>query len=467
MRPATEPGAAPVELVIRDAQLLCCFDDAGTELRGGWLAVDGGIITSLGAAGTPAPEARNVLDASGCVVLPGLVNAHQHLYQNLTRAFAPAEQVENLTDWFWTYFTAWARLDADAVAASTTVGLAELALSGCTTSADHLYLHPEPELIDSSIRAAAEVGLRFHPVRGSMTLGEADGGVCPSVLVEDLDAVLADTTRLLESYHDPAPASFVRIGVGPSTLMSSSATAMIESAAFADAHDVRLHSHVADDPDEDRFVQSRYRRRPLEVYEDLGWFTDRTWFAHVVYPNDAEIAGLAAAGVSVAHCPSMTMIDGGLPGGPPPIRRMLDAGVNVGIGCDGATAADHQSLWLETRTAMLLSRQREGRATAMSARDALRMATRGGARALGREGEIGQLTVGANADISVWRVDTLPYAGVLNDPITGLMQCGPTWAWHTIVGGRFVVRAGELVTVHVPRALEHHRRASERVQRGD
>lgn len=299
-----------------------------------------------------------------------------------------------------------------------------------------------------------------------MTLGEADGAVCPPELVEDLDAVLADCRRLVEAYHDPSPASFVRIGVGPSTLMSSSAAAMTQSVAFAEAFDLRLHSHAADDPDEDEFVRARYGRRPLEVYEDFGWLRERTWFAHVIYPNEREVAALAAAGVSVAHCPSMTVIDGGLPGGPPPIRPMLDAGVNIGIGCDGATAADHQSLWLETRMAMLLSRQREGRATAMSARDALRMATRGGARALGREGEIGQLAVGANADISVWRVDTLPYAGVLNDPITGLMQCGPTWAWHTIVGGRFVVRDGEPVTVDVPRVLDRHRRAAERVQRG-
>ena len=456
----------PVDLVIRQARLLVCFDDAGTELPDGWLAIDRGVVVAIGDQATPPPEARTVVDARGCVVLPGLVNAHQHLYQNLTRAYAPAEQVENLTDWFWTYFTAWGRLDADAAAVSTTVGLAELALSGCTTSADHLYLHPKPELIDAQIRAAGEVGLRFSPVRGSMTLGEADGAVCPPELVEDLDAVLADCRRLVEAYHDPSPASFVRIGVGPSTLMSSSAAAMTQSVAFAEAFDLRLHSHAADDPDEDEFVRARYGRRPLEVYEDFGWLRERTWFAHVIYPNEREVAALAAAGVSVAHCPSMTVIDGGLPGGPPPIRPMLDAGVNIGIGCDGATAADHQSLWLETRMAMLLSRQREGRATAMSARDALRMATRGGARALGREGEIGQLAVGANADISVWRVDTLPYAGVLNDPITGLMQCGPTWAWHTIVGGRFVVRDGEPVTVDVPRVLDRHRRAAERVQRG-
>ena len=290
-----------------------------------------------------------MVDARGCVVLPGLVNAHQHLYQNLTRAYAPAEQVENLTDWFWAYFTAWGRLDADAVAVSTTVGLAELALSGCTTSADHLYLHPKPELIDAQIHAAGEVGLRFSPVRGSMTLGEADGAVCPPELVEDLDAVLADCRRLVEAYHDPSPASFVRIGVGPSTLMSSSAAAMTQSVAFAEAFDLRLHSHAADDPDEDEFVRARYGRRPLEVYEDFGWLRERTWFAHVIYPNEREVAALAAAGVSVAHCQSMTVIDGGLPGGPPPIRPMLDAGVNIGIGCDGATAADHQSLWLETR----------------------------------------------------------------------------------------------------------------------
>jgi cytosine/adenosine deaminase-related metal-dependent hydrolase len=222
-----------------------------------------------------------------------------------------------------------------------------------------------------------------------MTLGEADGAVCPDHLVEDLDTVPADCRRLVEAHHDPAPESMVRIGVGPSTLMSSSPAAMTESAAFAEAFDVRLHSHVADDPDEERFVRDRFGRRPLRVYEEAGWLTDRTCFAHVIYLDEHEIATLADTGVSVAHCPSMTMIDGGLPGGAPPIRAMLDGGVNVGIGCDGATAADHQSMWLETKMAMLLSRQREGRSTAMSARAALRMATRGGAAALAVAGRSG------------------------------------------------------------------------------
>ena len=454
----------PVDLLIRNSLLLCAFDDTGTELPGGWLAVDDGVIVAVGDKDTAPPEAETVVDASGCLVLPGLVNAHQHLYQNLTRCYAAAAHVDNLTDWFWAYFTAWGRLDAEAVAISTTVGLAELALSGCTTSADHLYLHPEPELIDAQIQAARDIGVRFHPVRGSMTLGEADGAICPPNLVERVDDVLDDSRRLVEAYHDPTPGSMVRVGIGPSTLMSSSDAAMIESAAFADAFDIRLHSHVADDPDEEAYVGARFGRRPLQVYEDFGWLGRRSWLAHVVYPNHDEINALAAAGVSVAHCPSMTMIDGGLPGGPPPIRAMLDAGVNVGIGCDGATAADHQSLWLETKTAMLLSRQREGRASAMSARDALRMATRGGAHAVGRDGEIGQLSVGTNADVSVWRMDTLPYAGVLDDPVTGLMHCGPASAWHTIVGGKFVVRDGEPVTVDVPEALRRHRAAASRVQ---
>jgi 8-oxoguanine deaminase len=419
----------PVDLVIRGARLLACFDDDGTELPGGWVAAADGVIVGIGPHDADPPEARTVVDARGCVVLPGLVNAHQHLYQNLTRAYAAAEQVASLTDWFWAYLTAWGRIDADAARGR---------------------------------RRRRSV----PPVRGSMTLGAADGAICPEHLVEDLDTVLADCRRLVETYHDAAPSSLVRIGIGPSTLMSSSAEAMVESAAFADAFDVRLHSHVADDPDEDRYVRDRFGCRPLQVYEESGWLTDRTWFAHAIDPDEREIALLADRRVSVAHCPSMTMIDGGLPGGPPPIRAMLDRGVNVGIGCDGATAADRQSMWLETKMAMLLSRQREGRATAMSARAALRMATRGGAAVLGRSGEIGQLTVGANADVFPWRVDTLPYAGVLDDPITGLMQCGPAWAWHTIVGGRFVVLDGVPVTVDLATVLERHRAAALLVQHG-
>ncbi|MGW1001833.1 amidohydrolase family protein [Streptomyces sp. NPDC002520] len=452
------------DLLIRDADLVVTMDETLGDLPGGWVAVTDGRITSLGSAADTPPDAARVVDGGGCLVTPGLVNAHQHLYQNLTRSGARPEAGLGLEEWFWHYFAQWSRLDEEAVRLSTTVGLAELAWSGCTTTVDHLYLHPEPALIDAQVEEAARLGMRFTAVRGAMTMGARDGGICPDHLAEDEDAFLADCERLVKTHHDPAPAAMTRIALGPTNLLSCTPSTMRRTAELAERLGVRLHTHVADDPSEAEFVAARYGRRPLEVLDDLGWLTDRTWCAHVVYPSAAETALLARRGVGVAHCPSATVIDGGLPGGPTPVREMLDAGVDVGIGCDGATAADHQSLWMETKTAMLLARLRGQSAEAMPAREALWMATRGSARAIGRDGEIGVLRAGACGDLAVWRMDTLPYAGALADPVTALLNCGPTWAWHTVVGGRFLVESGEPQVPGLDDTLRRHRRAAHRIQ---
>ena len=461
----TESG--PVDLLISGALAVEAMDgamaDTDTSLPGGWVAVSDGRVVRVGAASEAVPAAREVIDAGGCLVTPGLVNAHQHLYQNLTRSMLP-HGVAGLTDWFWTYFSRWQHLDEESVRTSTRLGLFELALSGATTSADHLYIHQGPGWIDAQVEEALDVGMRLTAVRGSMTLGPDDGGVCLASMVEDEERVLSDCERLVRAHHDPSPTSMTQIALGPSTLMSSTESAFRRSAELARDLGVRLHTHVADDPEEEAFVRTRYQMRPLEKMAELGWIGPDVWFAHVVYPSPREIASMAEHGVSVAHCPSAMVIDGGLPGGPAPVREMIDAGVNVSIGCDGATAADHQSVWLETKFAMLLARLRGGSVSAMTARDALWLATRGGATALGREGQIGVLAPGACADIALWRLDDIAHAGAHADPVTALLQGGPTGVWSSFVGGRPLVRDGHLVGVDERHEVARHSTSARRLQ---
>jgi cytosine/adenosine deaminase-related metal-dependent hydrolase len=358
----------------------------------------------------------------------------------------------------------WKELDEEAIRTSVRLGLFELALSGCTTATDHEYIHPFPFLMDAVIEEAVEVGMRIMAVRGSMTLGPEQGGVCLPGMEEDEEDVIADCIRLIEKWHDPKDSAMVQVALGPSNLMSSTETVFTRSAEIAKKYGVRLHTHIADDPDETEYVLEHFGKTPLEVLESLGWFTKDTWCAHVVYASNAEMDRLAASGVSVAHCPSATVIDGGLPGGPTPVRDLLNAGVNVGIGCDGATAGDHQSMWMETKTALLLSRLREGTVQAMTAMDALWLATRGSAKALGREGNIGQLTLGANADIAAWKMDGIAYAGSLVDDVTALLQGGPAQVWSSWVGGVPLVQEGKLVGVDVGAEVSRHSKSARRLQ---
>ena len=318
--------------------------------------------------------------------------------------------------------------------------------------------------MDAVIEEAAEVGMRLMAVRGSMTLGPELGGVCLPGMAEEDEDVISDSIRLIKKWHDPKPSAMVQIALGPSNLMSSTKTVFTRSAEIAKEYGVRLHTHIADDPDETEYVLEHFGKTPLEVLESLGWFTEDTWCAHVVYPSEAEMQRLAVAGVSVAHCPSATVIDGGLPGGPTPVRDLLNAGVNVGIGCDGATAGDHQSMWMETKTALLLSRLREGTVQAMTAMDALWLATRGSAKAIGREGNIGQLSIGANADIAIWRMDGIQYAGSLVDDVTALLQGGPAQVWSSWVGGAPLVQEGKLVGINVGEEVSRHTKAARRLQ---
>ncbi|MCX6459461.1 MAG: amidohydrolase family protein [Actinobacteria bacterium] len=453
-----------VDLLVTGARQISTMDDDGRVINDGWMAVDDGRVVGFGGATDPRPKAQEIVDASGCLVTPGLINAHQHLYQSLTRSMTP-DFGGSLTSWFWTYFTMWQHMNEEAIRTSTRIGLMELALSGCTTSVDHLYIHREPGWIDAQVQEARDVGLRFTAVRGSMTLDEANGGVCPTGMAESDQFVLDESARLVHEWHDANPDSMTHIALGPSTLMSSSDAIFRDSADLALQLGVRLHTHAADDPDEERYVFERYGKRPIQVLDEFGWLRPGTWLAHVVYPNESERALLAERSVAVVHCPSAMVIDGGIPGGPAPVREMLDAGVTVAIGCDGATAADHQSIIWETKFAMLLARLRGGTTAAMTAREALSLATRGGATAIGRSGEIGQLAIGTNADFVLWRMDGVAHAGALRDPVVGLLHGGPINAWATYVGGRPIVQRGELVGVDVGAEVSRHTAAATRLQR--
>jgi cytosine/adenosine deaminase-related metal-dependent hydrolase len=454
------PG--PADLLVTGAELVVTMDGARREIPGGWVAATDGLVSALGGPADPPPDARRTLSVEGCLVTPGLINTHHHIFQNLTRSFRPAVN-GSLFDWLTTLYPRWAALDEEAVYLSAWVGLLELALGGCTTTTDHLYVHPRGagDLIAAEIRAAVDVGMRFHPTRGSMSLSQKDGGLPPDSVVQDDDDILAESERLVAAYHDRSWGAMVRIALAPCSPFSVTPRLMEATAALAERLDVRLHTHLAEDPDEDRFAAERFGKRTIDHFDDLGWLSDRSWVAHCIYPNGSEVARLGAAGVGVAHCPSSNMLIGG--GGLAPIAELRAAGAPVGLGCDGSASTDHASLWLETRGALLLGRQRKG-PTGMSARDALEMATRGSAACLGREGELGTLSVGAAADMAVWPMTGIAYAGALTDPVEAWLRCGPTSARHTIVAGATVVEDGVPVAVGVEDMLRRHRRAAARLQ---
>ena len=396
------------------------------------------------------------------MVTPGLVNTHHHIYQNLTRAYRPATRA-SLFDWLTALYPRWALLDEEAAYVSTWVGLAELALGGCTTSTDHLYVHPAGggDVLGASIAAAGDLGLRFHPTRGSMSLSQKDGGLPPDSVVQDDDTILAASEEAVARHHDPAPGAMVRVALAPCSPFSVTTRLMQQTAELAERLDVRLHTHLAEDPDEDAFCLETYGCRPIEHFEGCGWGGDRAWVAHCIYPNEAEIARLGAWGTGVAHCPSSNMMIGG--GGIAPVTDYRAAGVPVGLGCDGSASTDCASLWLEARGALLLARQRGG-PTAFGARDALELATRGSAACLGRLGELGVLAPGAAADLVAWRLGGIAFAGALSDPVEALLRCGPTAAHHTVVAGRPLVEDGELRAGGVDGVLARHRVAAARLQ---
>ncbi len=453
--PVTEPSPAAggaADLCVRGAELIVTMDSQRREIAGGWVAITDGFVTGVGEPGTEPPAERSI-DASGCLVTPGLVNTHHHIYQNLTRAFMPALG-GSLFHWLRTLYPVWSRLDEEAAYVSAWIGLAELALGGCTTSTDHLYVHPRGggDLITAEITAARELGLRFHPTRGSMSLSEKDGGLPPDSVVQDDDEILSDSERLVGLHHDPSPGAMVRIALAPCSPFSVTPQLLGRTAELAERLDVRLHTHLAEDPDEDTFCEATFGCRPIEHFESVGWGTDRSWVAHCVHPNADEVKLLARWGTGVAHCPSSNQVLGA---GMAPIREMRDAGVSVGLGCDGSASADCASLWVEMRAALLLARLRGG-PPAMAAREALEMATLGGAACLGRD-DIGALEPGRAGDLVVWPMEGVQFAGALSDPVEALLRCGPVSARHTVVAGKPLVQDGELTASGVTEMLDRHR----------
>ncbi len=452
------------DLLIRNARMVATMDRRRTEITGGWVAVTDGFVTGIGGAGSEPAEATRTIDASDCLVTPGLINAHHHLYQNLTRAYRPALG-GSLFHWLQTLYPLWARLDEEAAYVSAWVGLAELALSGCTTSTDHLYVHPAGggDLISAEIAAATALGVRFHPTRGSMSLSIKDGGLPPDSVVQTDDVILSESERLVAAHHDPSLGAMVRIALAPCSPFSVSTELMQATAELAERLDVRLHTHLAEDPNEDDFCMEMFGMRPVDYFEYCGWASGRSWIAHCVQPNNAEIARLGGWGTGVAHCPSSNMILGV---GLAPVRELCEAGVPVGLGVDGSASADSASLWTEARNAMLMARLRDGQArrdSLFSARQALELATRGGAACLGRAGELGELTIGACGDIAVWRLDGIAFAGAWSDPVEAWLRCGPVSAQHTVVAGQAVVCDGHLVADAEP-MLRDHRRIAQRLQ---
>ena len=452
------------DLVFYNALLVATVDDARREIPGGWVAVTGGLISGVGTSADSMPEAIEKIDVSGCLVTPGLINTHHHLYQNLTRAY-PAMTSSPLFGWLQTLYPLWRVLNEESVYASAWVGLCELALSGCTTSTDHLYLHPRDggDLLAAEIAAAQDVGVRFHPTRGSMSLSQKDGGLPPDDVVQDDDEILVACEDAVNRFHDRTHGAMVRIALAPCSPFSVTKDLMMRTAELAERLDVRLHTHFAENSEDDEFSIATFGCRPFEYLREVGWLSDRTWVAHCVMPNAEEIDALGKAGIGAAHCPSSNLI---LASGISPVVDLRRAGVHVGLGVDGSSSADSASLWLEARQAMLLAKLRNG-ADAADARMALEMATIGGAGCLGRIGEIGQLVVGQVADIAVWDLSGIRFAGALADPVEAWLRCGPLSVRDTMVNGRFIVRSSQLVSNRVDEMLAVHARCARAMQKLD
>ena len=421
------------------------MDDLGTEHESGWVLVADGQVEAVGDG--PEPEADTRDDLGGALVTPGLVNVHHHLYQTLTRARA---QEADLFTWLKTLYPVWARIDAESEYAAARTGLAELALSGCSTVFDHHYVFPPGggDLIEAEMTAARELGVRLIPSRGSMDLGESDGGLPPDDLVEDPDEVLAETERLATRYP--------QLVVAPCSPFSVTGHLMTESAELARRLGLRLHTHLAETVEEDAYCQELYGCRPVEYLEQLGWLDGDVWCAHCVHLDDADIGRFAETGTGVAHCPSSNLRLGA---GVAPVRQLLDARVRVGLGVDGSASNERGDLFNEVRQALLVARGRDGPA-AMTARDALRLATRGSAGVLARD-DLGSLAPGRCADIAVWRTDGLAFGGA-EDPLAALVLSGPHRVDRLLVGGEDVVREGRLVKADEQQIAQEQRRQAEK-----
>ena len=428
------------------------MDDERRELRAVDIHVRDGQIAAIG-QGLRITKTTDVIDGSSCIVTPGLVNTHHHLYQTLTRA-VPGGQDALLFGWLQTLYPIWAKFSPDHMRISALVGLAELALSGCTMSSDHLYLFPNGSRLDDTIAAAQEIGLRFFPTRGAMSIGQSLGGLPPDSLVEREEDILNDCIRVVDQFHDPNPSAMVRVGIAPCSPFSVSRELMRDAALLARDKGVYLHTHLAENDEDVSYSLEKFGCRPGQYAEDLGWTGPDVWHAHCVKLDAEEQTLFARTKTGVAHCPCSNCRLGS---GIAPIRQMRDRGVPVGLGVDGSASNDAGNLILEARQAMLLQRVSNG-ADAMSAREALEIATRGGADILGRP-ECGRIAIGKRADIAIWDANCLENAGSW-DP-AALLLAGPTKVKHLIVDGRMIVEDGQLLSVDLPRLIDHQRKLAE------
>ncbi|MCG2786378.1 MAG: 8-oxoguanine deaminase [Anaerolineae bacterium] len=458
-------------LLIKNAYI-ATMDDHQAEIPDGGLFIRDGFIEQIGPTASLPHAADEVLDLAGHIVLPGLVNTHHHFYQTLTRAI-PAAQDANLFNWLKTLYPIWSRLRPDDIFTSTQTALAELALSGCTTASDHLYLFPNGSKLDDEIEAALTLGVRLHASRGSMSLGESQGGLPPDSVTDKEDLILADSQRLIQRYHDPKPGSMTQIVLAPCSPFSVTGDLMRESAKLARQYGVHLHTHLAETEDEEQFCLQKFGYRPVGYMQSVDWVGEDVWFAHSVYVNVEEIGVFARHNCGVAHCPTSNMR---LASGIAPIKEYLAAGVNVGLGVDGSASNDGSHLLAEVRQAMLLARVKEGLTgysrsddpsrKLMTAREALRLGTRGGAAVLGRT-DIGSLEVGKCADFYAINLNSLELAGgAVHDPVSAVVFCQPRRVDYTAVGGKFVVKAGQLVSVDEIELAARHNKAAKRLVSG-
>ncbi len=431
------------EILIKNADTILTMDDDRSELSGADLLIRDGQIARIGHELSTTGE---IHDATGCVVTPGLVNTHHHLYQSLTRA-VPGGQDALLFGWLKTLYPIWARFGPEEMFTSAQIGLAELALSGCTLSSDHLYLYPNGSRLEDTISAAAELGLRFHPTRGAMSIGESKGGLPPDSLVEAEQDILEDMIRVVDAFHDPSDGAMCRVGLAPCSPFSVSRELMRDAAILARDKGVMLHTHLAENDEDISYSHAQFGCRPGQYAEELGWTGPDVWHAHCVKLDATEIGMFAKSQTGVSHCPCSNCRLGS---GIAPVRSMRNAGVNVGLGVDGSASNDSGNLMAEARQAMLLQRVAQG-ADAMSAREALEIATRGGADVLNRP-DCGRLAPGKRADIAVWDVSGIESAGSW-DP-AALLLAGPAKVKHLFVDGRQIVSDGQVVTIDLPRAIE-------------
>ncbi len=439
-------------LLLRDAKILVTQDENRRRIPDSGLFARDGVIEQVGPTAELPKSADRILHGRDMVVLPGLVNTHHHLYQTLTRAL-PATQNATLFAWLQALYPIWGELTDEAVYVSALIGLAELLLSGCTTTTDHLYLLPNDSTLDAEIRAATELGIRFHPTRGSMSLGQSRGGLPPDRVVQDEDTILSDCERVIHRYHDPDRYAMLRVGLAPCSPFSVTPTLMRRSAELARRHaGVTLHTHVAETLDEERFCLEKFGRRPIDYMEDLGWVGPDVWYAHVVHANDAEIRRLAEAGTGVAHCPTSNMRLGS---GIAPVRAMRAHGVHVGLAVDGSASNDSSNLLAEARQALLLQRVLGG-ADAITVAETLDLATLGGAAVLGRD-DIGSLAPGQAADFIALDLNRLGYAGgAVHDPVGALLLCAPAPVAWSVINGRVVVEDGQIPGLDMPSLIARH-----------